>query len=73
MANAMLREERTGTTKKLMTPEELAERCGVSVNTIYWWKHKGMIGCVKLGKLLRFEHEAIEAFLAARRVAPTAR
>jgi excisionase family DNA binding protein len=59
-----------GETKKwLMTPAQVAERCGVTVNTVYWWRHLKIIDYIKINRLIRFDPDAVEAFLAARKVA----
>jgi excisionase family DNA binding protein len=58
--------------KQLWTAEDVARRYNVKVPTVYYWKRKGIIGCVKFGRALRFEPEVVEAFLAARRIEPTA-
>ena len=49
--------------EKLFTPQELADKLGVKLSTIYYWSHIGYIPTVKLGKLIRFRKKAIEDWI----------
>ena len=46
--------------KRLLTPEEAAERLGVKRKTIYEMSHQRSIEVVKIGRRLRIPAEAIE-------------
>lgn len=55
----------------MMSPKELASRCGVAVGTVYWWVATGQVPHARLGpRLVRFDEAEIDAWLAAKRVAP---
>jgi predicted DNA-binding transcriptional regulator AlpA len=43
---------------KLLKPEDVAEKLGMSLSWVYSKKHN--IGFIQFGKAVRFEHEAIE-------------
>jgi len=45
--------------EKLLTPQELADRLGVKLSTIYNWSHIEYIPTVKLGGLIRFRWSSI--------------
>jgi len=47
---------------------ELSKRLGIPRNTLYDWAAFGKIPHLKIGKLLRFEPEAIEKWLVAHRM-----
>ncbi|HUX39130.1 MAG TPA: helix-turn-helix domain-containing protein [Rectinemataceae bacterium] len=49
----------------LFTPQEAADTLGVSIVTIRRAFYSGRLPGVKIGKLLRFRREAIEAFIEA--------
>jgi excisionase family DNA binding protein len=49
--------------KQLLTPKKVAERYDVSVKTIYKWAESGRLPSIKLGYLLRFDPDAVEAFI----------
>jgi excisionase family DNA binding protein len=49
---------------RLLTPEQVAEKLGVKLCTIYQWTHEGYIPYVKLGRLVRFDLKAIEKWIA---------
>ncbi len=50
--------------EKLLTAEELADRLGVKLSTIYKWTHEGRIPRVQNIRLLRFREKDIEAWLS---------
>lgn len=50
----------TSTPAKLMTVRQVADRLGVSADTIYQWSYLGKLPKVKLGHRLRFDSEVIE-------------
>jgi excisionase family DNA binding protein len=51
-------------TKSLLRPSEVAEVLRVSLQTIYNYKKKGTLPCVKqLGRPIRFRREDIEALI----------
>ncbi len=47
---------------RLLTPEELAERWRVPKSHCYRLAREGKVPCVRLGKYVRFQLEAIERF-----------
>ena len=49
----------------LYSPQEAADTLGVSIVTIRRAFYAGRLPGIKIGKLLRFRHEAIEAFIEA--------
>jgi excisionase family DNA binding protein len=49
--------------KQYLDIAALAERLGIKRSTLYAWAEQGMIPHVKLGRLLRFDPEEIEAWL----------
>ena len=51
----------------LLIVNELSEWLQVKRSTIYLWAEQGMIPHVKLGRLLRFDPDEIEAWLQAHR------
>lgn len=53
-------------TNDLLSIEEVASKLKVSVNTIYAWVNQRRIPFVKVGRLLRFQTEAIELWIAER-------
>lgn len=50
----------TSTPAKLMTVRQVADRLGVSADTVYQWSFLGKLPKVKLGSRLRFDSEVIE-------------
>ena len=54
--------------KQYLNIAALAERLLVKRSTLYAWAEQGMIPYVKLGRLLRFDPDEIEAWLKKHRV-----
>jgi excisionase family DNA binding protein len=54
--------------KQYLNIAALAERLLVKRSTLYAWAEQGMIPHVKLGRLLRFDPDEIEAWLQNHRV-----
>lgn len=52
---------------KLLTVEDVANRCQVSCYTVRSWARQGMIPVNRLGRLLRFEPEDVTEFIRMRR------
>lgn len=50
----------TSTPTKLLTVRQVAERLGVSADTVYQWSYLGKLPKVKLGTRVRFDSEVIE-------------
>jgi excisionase family DNA binding protein len=50
-------------TDKLMTPEEVAERLNVTVNTVREWLRAGELTGVKLGRIWRVREEDLKAWV----------
>jgi excisionase family DNA binding protein len=51
---------------RLLTPEQMAEKLGVKLCTIYQWTHEGYIPHLKLGRLVRFREADINRWLDKR-------
>jgi excisionase family DNA binding protein len=49
--------------EKLLTPQDVADRLGVKVSTVYYWSHIGYIPTVKLGRLIRFRWSKVNHWL----------
>ena len=47
----------------LLTPEQVAERLQITLNTIYVWLRSGRLPGVRMGHRWRVRPEALEAFL----------
>lgn len=50
-------------TDKLMTPEEVAEKLNVTVNTVREWLRSGELTGVKLGRIWRVRAEDLKAWV----------
>ena len=48
---------------KLLDITQLSETINIKRKTIYDWSHKGLIPCVKIGRLLRFDLNDIESWV----------
>jgi excisionase family DNA binding protein len=62
--------------EKLLKPEELAERLGVKLSTLYNWTYKGNRGkipFIKVGACLRFRQSDIEKWLNEPKPQPEAK
>jgi excisionase family DNA binding protein len=57
-------------TEELLSPQEAADRLGVSVYTVRRWIKEGKLRAFKPGKEYRVREADLEAFLAAREVRP---
>ena len=55
---------------RLLDIAEVSVRLGVSVNTLYSWVNQRKIPYVKIGRLLRFDQETIDAWIEERKVKP---
>lgn len=51
---------------RLLNHQEVAGLLGVRPSTIYQWTHIGYIPHVKLGKMVRFDENAIEEWVRKR-------
>ena len=51
----------------LLTVKEVSKRLQVKPSTIYRWAEQGIIPHLKLGRLLRFDPDEIEAWIQDRR------
>ncbi len=49
--------------ENLLTPQEIADKLGVKISTIYYWSHTDSIPKIKLGNLLRFRWSSISKWL----------
>jgi excisionase family DNA binding protein len=49
--------------EKLLTPEQVAERLQVTVQTIYTWMRSGYLPSVKMGRLWRIRPSELEEFI----------
>jgi excisionase family DNA binding protein len=62
--------------EKLLKPEELADRLGVKLSTLYNWTYKGNRGkipFIKVGACLRFRQSDIEKWLNEPKPQPEAK
>lgn len=50
--------------KKLLTPLEVAERLGITPATVRRWANEGRLPAVRLGRLIRFHPDDIDALLS---------
>ncbi len=50
--------------------KELSEYLGLKVNTVYAWVFRKKIPYIKLGKLVKFDLEELEAWLKDKRIKP---
>lgn len=57
-------------TARLLTPQDVAERLGVSDDYAYRLLGKGEIACTRIGRKVRCTEEALADFIAARTAAP---
>jgi excisionase family DNA binding protein len=46
---------------KLMTKREVADFFGISERTLDRWRHEGIIDAFKMGGIVRFRAEAVDA------------
>lgn len=49
--------------KKLITVNELSEMIGIKVNTLYIWVSQKRIPYVKVGRLTKFDLQAIDGWI----------
>lgn len=56
--------------KKYLSPKELAQLIGVSKLTIYGWTSRQEIPFYRIGRLVRFNAEAIDNWLNKKKVEP---
>jgi len=56
------------TQKRLLGIGEVAERLGVSKNTLYDWCAFGKIPYLKIGKFLRFDPQEIDHWLQGKKI-----
>jgi len=54
----------------LLTPEQTAERLGVTIQTLAAWRctDRYNLAYIRVGRLIRYRESAIEAFLESRTV-----
>lgn len=52
--------------ESLLTPQQIAEKLGAALSTIYQWTHTGFIPHIKLGRFVRFRERDIEKWLNSR-------
>jgi excisionase family DNA binding protein len=55
------------TDERLLTPEQVAEKLQVAVQTIYTWMRSGYLPSVKMGRLWRIDPDDLEKFLEKRK------
>jgi excisionase family DNA binding protein len=53
--------------KRLVDVKMLSAMISVKCKTLYDWSHKGLVPCVKLGRLLRFDPDEIERWIKSKR------
>lgn len=55
--------------QRYFTPQEIADRLGVHLQTVRKWYRSGKLGCYKLGhRDIRISQEQLDAFLKAREI-----
>lgn len=52
---------------ELLTSRGLAARLGVRVETVRRWTRKGVLPCLKQGKIVRYQWDEVEAVLRKER------
>jgi predicted DNA-binding transcriptional regulator AlpA len=58
---------------RFLTPSQVADRLQVPVSTLYAWSYKRTGPPVaKIGKHLRYDEVALEAWIASQRILPAA-
>ena len=53
--------------QSLLTPQDLAEYLNISIETIYSWTSMKQIPYYKVGRLVRFDLDEIDKWLAGRK------
>ncbi len=56
--------------EKLLSIEELSEKLGIPITTIYSWTSKKKIPYIKLGRLVRFKESEIQEWISKKSVLP---
>ena len=46
---------------KLMTKKQVADLFGISERTLDRWRHDGIIDAIRVGSIVRFREEAVDA------------
>ena len=54
--------------RKLIGVKELSEYFGIRVNTIYMWTYQKKLPYFKIGKLVKFDQEEIDAWLKEKKI-----
>lgn len=74
MVSHMRRQEPVGSTevrqRPMLTPEEAAERLNVTLRFIRRLCHERRVPYTKVGKLVRFDPDELEAWIADHRIIP---
>lgn len=52
--------------ESLLTPQQVADKLGVKLGTIYQWTHMEFIPHVKLGRFLRFREKDLEQWVQSK-------
>lgn len=54
--------------RELLSPSDLADHLGISLSTVYSWRHlgSGPVG-IKVGRHVRFRRSDVDAWLTAHR------
>lgn len=53
---------------KLLSPAELAEALGISIETVYAWTSQKRIPYIKMGKLVRFSRNEVNKWLGDKKI-----
>jgi excisionase family DNA binding protein len=56
--------------KRYLSPKELSEYLGISIQTIYEWTSQRRIPFVKLSRLVKFDITAIDDWMKSQREEP---
>lgn len=70
MANINNKEGKKSVEKEYISPQELAEYLGVSVNTVYSWIWQKKVPHVKLSRLVKFSKTGIDDWMKSMNVMP---
>lgn len=56
--------------EKLLTAKQVSDLLEVHISTVYEWVSRGLIPCVKLGRLLRFKKQEVFRWVDSHTIRP---